>query len=185
MHMEIRGQLCGVSSLLPSIHGVQGWNSGCWVCVRSSLTSESSHYSHWLAICASFESCLFIYWQAAFWVFDVGSSFYTLYINSLPEVQLAETFFCFEGCRFTLSVVFVLFLLCRGFWNYNQVSLSVLGGYFLCYLILFRKFWPELSLWGVLSLFPWNVQHFALSYLIHFEYIFMEDGDMGLISLCR
>lgn len=37
MHVEVRGQICGVSALLSSLHGSWGWNSGLRAYVASAL----------------------------------------------------------------------------------------------------------------------------------------------------
>lgn len=42
LHMEFRGQLCGASSLLSSLHGLQGSKSGQQFCEAGTLHTESS-----------------------------------------------------------------------------------------------------------------------------------------------
>lgn len=37
MHVEVRGQICGVSALLSSLRGSWGWNSGLRAYVASAL----------------------------------------------------------------------------------------------------------------------------------------------------
>lgn len=38
VHMEVRGQLCEVESLLPPLYRFWGWNWGCQACVTSAFT---------------------------------------------------------------------------------------------------------------------------------------------------
>lgn len=89
------------------------------------------------------------------------------------------------GCLFTLLVV--CFALQR-LWNPIQVPLPALGVISFATKVLFRRSMPVLLSWDIFSLTLGSsgISGFTWRCLIHFEYIFMQDENMDLISFfCR